>query len=344
VEEVLAQGLTRQGILAELTRRISDEVRYVAMEIGVNAFVPYDINLTLERLFGDCKDQSLLLAAALSAAGIQAVPAVIRTAPRGPLAEVPVSIALFDHALVFVPEDNLFLDPTVPFLGLGSLPWQDQGALALPILPGLDQPLSIPIDGAPVNTEELTLDLAPEGPRGLVISGHFSATGTRARARLRALTDPEGTRTLGLELLGRFFTVDQLSLARSSLDRQGAGRASLELEARGAFRSGGLAPGLRFQGTLAGASSRDEPLLLPFPFVDRVTLRASFDAFQPAPRVSQSSPHCAWSLEVTPRTLSLDFTVPERQLEVSEYQDFRACLGSLDRALAATRLQAGGPP
>ncbi len=344
VEESLAQGLSRQQLLAELTRRVSDEVRYVAMEIGVNAFVPYDINLTLERLFGDCKDQSLLLAAALSAAGIEAVPAVIRTAPRGPLGEVPVSIALFDHAVVFLPGDNLFLDPTVPFLGLGSLPWQDQGALALPILPGLDQPLAIPIDGAPVNTEELTLDLAPGGPRGLVISGQFSATGTRARARLRALTDPEGTRALGLELLGRFFTVDQLSLARASLERQGAGRALLDLEARGAFRSRGLAPGLRFQGTLAAPNSRAEALLLPFPFVDRVTLRAGFDAFLPAPRVSQSSPHCAWTLEVTPRTLSLELTVPERQIEVAAYPDFRACLGALDRALAATRLQPGGPP
>jgi hypothetical protein len=344
VEQHQLEGLEGRALLAELTRHISDEVRYVAMEIGVNSFVPYDINLTLERRFGDCKDQSLLLAAALTTAGIEAVPAVIRTAPRGPLEEVPVSIALFDHALVYVPSEQLFLDPTVPFLGLNSLPWQDQGALALPILPGLDQPLTIPVDGADVNTEALTLRFTRAPGQGLAIQGQLAAAGTRVRARLVALNDPEGTRDLARELLGRFFTVKDLTQATATLRRQDSGAATLELAALGTLGTGGIAPGLRYQHSLAGAATREEALLLPFPFVDRVHLTADFDAFLPTPRTTHDSPHCAWTLEISARSLDLELRLPERQVNAPAYAPFRDCLGALDRALAATRIRDGGQP
>lgn len=109
--------------------------RYIAQEFGVYSYKPYPVAETYARRFGDCKDKASLMIALLRAAGIEARLALVRTRSLGTVAPHPASMAVFDHAIVYIPKYDLWLDGTADY-AVRELPLEDQGALALTV--GLD--------------------------------------------------------------------------------------------------------------------------------------------------------------------------------------------------------------
>ena len=109
--------------------------RYVGLEFGIHGFKPYKVSQILARRFGDCKDKAALLVVLLREAGIDADMVLLRTRRGGQLAKLPASLAIFDHAIVFVPTLNLYLDGTAEFSGMDELPGQDQGVMVLRVGP-----------------------------------------------------------------------------------------------------------------------------------------------------------------------------------------------------------------
>jgi hypothetical protein len=85
------------------------------------------------RRFGDCKDKASLMIALLRAAGIDADIALVRTRRLGSIGEQATSIAIFNHAVVYVPKHDLWLDGTAEYAGSRELPIDDQGAMALTV-------------------------------------------------------------------------------------------------------------------------------------------------------------------------------------------------------------------
>lgn len=108
---------------------------YIAQEFGVYSYKPYPVTETYARRFGDCKDKASLMIALLRAAGIEARLALVRTRSLGAVAPHPASMAVFDHAIVYIPKYDLWLDGTADY-AVRELPLEDQGALALTV--GLD--------------------------------------------------------------------------------------------------------------------------------------------------------------------------------------------------------------
>lgn len=108
---------------------------YIAQEFGVYSYKPYPVAETYARRFGDCKDKASLMIALLRAAGIEARVALVRTRSLGAVAPHPASMAVFDHAIVYIPKYDLWLDGTADY-AVRELPLEDQGALALTV--GLD--------------------------------------------------------------------------------------------------------------------------------------------------------------------------------------------------------------
>ena len=123
-----------QRVLAHMTG-----IRYTGVELGEGSFVPRSPAETLGRRFGDCKDKSVLLVAALRALDIPAYVALLAAGED----ERDVDPALpgfgaFDHAIVYVPgTPALWIDPTDPYARLGELPASDQGRHALVAAPGV---------------------------------------------------------------------------------------------------------------------------------------------------------------------------------------------------------------
>ena len=81
----------------------------------------------LARRFGDCKDKAALMIALLREVGVASELVLVRTRRGGRLDTEPASLAIFDHAIVYVPKLDRYLDGTAEFSGLRELPAQDQG-------------------------------------------------------------------------------------------------------------------------------------------------------------------------------------------------------------------------
>ncbi len=89
----------------------------------------------LARRFGDCKDKAALMIALLREVGVPAELVLVRTRRGGHLDTEPASLAIFDHAIVYVPKLDRYLDGTAEFSGLTELPAQDQGVVVLRVGP-----------------------------------------------------------------------------------------------------------------------------------------------------------------------------------------------------------------
>lgn len=150
---------------------VAKNTRYVGLQFGVHSYKPYPADQVLARRFGDCKDKATLMIALLGQVGIPAEMVLVRTRRRGAMDREPASLAPFDHAIVYIPKQGLYLDATAEFAGTGELPFQDQGVMALHVgTTGAVRLTRTPLFSASANTlrveEELTI--APDGAVRLV--------------------------------------------------------------------------------------------------------------------------------------------------------------------------------
>jgi tetratricopeptide (TPR) repeat protein len=183
----------------------TDHVRYVGLELGIHGFQPYRVTDVVQRGFGDCKDTASLLYAMLTIAGIDARIALVRTTRNGEIATDPPSLAIFDHAIAYVPALDLFLDGTAEHGGIAELPSGDQGALTLVVGPESAQLTHIPVRHATDSGRhrDLTVTLAADGTATL--AGQETLVGTEAMAARGRYESPE-TREQRLEqTLGGLF-------------------------------------------------------------------------------------------------------------------------------------------
>ncbi len=102
------------------------KTRYVGLEFGIHGYKPYKVAQVFARKFGDCKDKASLLKVMLKEVGIDSTLVLARTRRGGGIAAEPASLAIFDHAIVYVPKYDLYLDGTAEFSGSVELPTPDQ--------------------------------------------------------------------------------------------------------------------------------------------------------------------------------------------------------------------------
>jgi transglutaminase-like putative cysteine protease len=196
--------------------------RYVGLEFGIHGFLPYRVPLIVQRGFGDCKDKASLLYTMLREAGIDARIVLVRTRRNGNITEQPASLSVFDHAIAYVPEFDLYLDGTAEHSGMDELPVQDQGVTVLRVGPKDAELHVTPVFDAAHNstrTRNLRVSLAADGSAQVegeeVVNGadaasfrdYYQAPGTRAERLERSL----GALYPGLQLeTQRFDALDKL--------------------------------------------------------------------------------------------------------------------------------------
>lgn len=115
---------------------VVSRTRYVGLEFGISAFKPFPVETILSRRFGDCKDKASLMHAMLESLGIDSRLTLLRMKRLGGIQEQPASLAVFNHAILYVPKYELFLDGTAEFHGSAELPADDRGAEVLVVDPG----------------------------------------------------------------------------------------------------------------------------------------------------------------------------------------------------------------
>lgn len=118
----LTQGLddtqARAIALSDWVRR---NIRYVAVYLGPGGVVPHPASSVLANRYGDCKDHAVLLQALLAAAGIPSSAALVNGDDAYRLPAVP-TLGVLNHVIVYVPQLQLFLDPTAGTVAGGFLP------------------------------------------------------------------------------------------------------------------------------------------------------------------------------------------------------------------------------
>jgi tetratricopeptide (TPR) repeat protein len=170
---LLPEGLPTERVarMRAILQKLHHEVRYTGVEFGAAKLTPQSPAEVLKRHYGDCKDKANLLVTMLRAAGIPADLALL-SAGTGPDVnrELP-GMNRFNHAIVYVPavKDGpqagrgpaVWIDATAEFNELGTLPYMDQGRMALIISPetrDLTQiPEPRPEDSVLVETRTFTL-------------------------------------------------------------------------------------------------------------------------------------------------------------------------------------------
>jgi tetratricopeptide (TPR) repeat protein len=165
-----AAGMKKPDLIAAILYRVRKDVRYTGINFGENAIIPHPPLDTLTRGYGDCKDQSVLLAAALRAGGIDAKLALLMAGDGLDVSSQLPGFGLFNHAIVYLPREGMWIDPTADFSLPGDLPLMDQGRRALIITPATTS-LSLTPDPPPSSNwfrEVREFRLAESGPATVV--------------------------------------------------------------------------------------------------------------------------------------------------------------------------------
>ncbi|MGC2745310.1 MAG: DUF3857 domain-containing protein, partial [Candidatus Angelobacter sp.] len=246
---------------------------YVALEFGIYSYKPYPVTQIYARRFGDCKDKASLMIALLRAAGIEAEIALVRTRSLGDVVAEPASIAVFNHAIVYVPKYDLWLDGTAEYAGR-ELPLEDQGALSLTVsLSGAAQIRHIPMSRAADNYTRHIIrgELSAQG----VIQ--FSGSTTTRGEDAPGLRHDLAVREQQLDMFRRELAEVFPSVQVDSVAVHGAEvlSSSVSVEFQGALNSPQYKRVVSLSSSwmprsyvaaLAGSSTRTQDLVLPSPW------------------------------------------------------------------------------
>lgn len=173
-----------------LSNWVTQNVRYVAVSVGQGTLAPTPADETIANRYGDCKADTALLAALLAARGIASEAVLINTnLARYVLPETPV--ADFNHVILYVPELDLYVDPTWNLAAFGVLPWGQYDKPIVHAVAGQSRVARTPPQRAEDNVSEVAT-VATVSP-----DGRISGT-TREHARGAMATDLKGWMAVGL--------------------------------------------------------------------------------------------------------------------------------------------------
>jgi tetratricopeptide (TPR) repeat protein len=130
-DEITA-GITDRRAQAEaIDRWVKRNIRYVALYLDAAAgWIPHEPNEIIKLRYGDCKDHATLMGALLAAKGIASEAVVINAGNVYTLPQVAVR-GYFNHMIIYLPEFELYDDPTVSTAAFGVL---GQGDYDKPVL------------------------------------------------------------------------------------------------------------------------------------------------------------------------------------------------------------------
>ncbi|HEX7285288.1 MAG TPA: DUF3857 and transglutaminase domain-containing protein [Candidatus Angelobacter sp.] len=180
VAELTASSKTQLDKMKSISRFVQQDIRYVAVELGIGGWQPHFAADVFSHRYGDCKDKATLMRSMLSEIGVESYHVVINT-ERGAITPASPAHQGFNHAILAIKlpqgvEDPsllatlqhpklgklLFFDPTDELTPLGQIRGALQSNYALLVTPDGGDLLELPKQPASTNsvqrTAKLTLD------------------------------------------------------------------------------------------------------------------------------------------------------------------------------------------
>ncbi len=328
--------------------------RYLHLGLGIHGWKPYRTSTVMRNRYGDCKDKAALLKVMIEEAGLDAEMVLVRTRRLGRVDDSPASMHVFNHAVTYVPELDLFLDATARFNGPYELTQMDQGAQALIVRDGGSvEWVTMPIDEPDDNLlrQELDIDLRGEVA---VISGRVEAHGTSAVNYRRRFEDPERRDELFEAQLGRTFPGAVLleaeyenldALTRPTMIRFRAEVPGVLRGSPGAQSVYPVAAPRDLLGAHARQPTRHQDLMFRVPFANEAQVRFTLPDDLAVERIPDDQRVESEFGEMQMSYLSADdgsivvevrYAIGVQRVPVAQYEEFRQFVAEMDSAINET--------
>lgn len=118
--EIVGDASDRRTKAARLHNWVARHIRYVGIGLQDGGYTSQPASAALAARYGDCKAHATLLKALLAAQGIEANFVLVNSG--GGFSITELATPNFDHAIAYLPEFDLYLDPTAELVSFGSLP------------------------------------------------------------------------------------------------------------------------------------------------------------------------------------------------------------------------------
>lgn len=171
--EVVGDAATDRVRTERLHGWVASTIRYVGIGLDDGGWTSQPAAAVLTAGYGDCKGHAVLLKSLLAAVGIAADLVVVNAGPQYTLTDV--ATPNFDHAIVYIPALDTYLDPTARSIAFGSLPPSLYGKPALDIDRGRLTAIPVMTPGDFALTSKTDYTLLPDGTRRAV--SRFAGTG-----------------------------------------------------------------------------------------------------------------------------------------------------------------------
>ncbi len=113
-ENLVDRAATEQEKIKAVYAYLQNNFRYVYAHLGRGGYEPHFAAEVVNRLYGDCKDQTILAVALLNALDVKALPALVVT-PRADRPSMSLVAMYFDHMIVWIPgeeDSGIWMDTT----------------------------------------------------------------------------------------------------------------------------------------------------------------------------------------------------------------------------------------
>ena len=180
VAALTANTTTALDKMKALANFVQDDIRYVAIELGIGGYQPHAAAEVFGHLYGDCKDKATLMGSMLHEIGVDSYYVVINSERGSVNAETPAHGA-FDHVIIAIkllegvsdpslvaviqhPKLGriLFFDPTDELTPLGQISGNLQDNYGLLVTPAGGELVALPRQPSAMNSihrsAKLTLD------------------------------------------------------------------------------------------------------------------------------------------------------------------------------------------
>jgi TPR repeat protein/transglutaminase-like putative cysteine protease len=184
--KIIGDTTTTVGKVERLHNWVAQNIRYVGIGFEDGGLTSQPAAAVLASRYGDSKAHATLLKALLAAQGIEVNLVAVNSDPHYTLTEVATQN--FDHAIVYVPELDQYLDPTASQLAFGALPSELSGKPVLNIDTGKLRVIPVMSSARFALASDTETTLAPDGTRQgrtlLSGLGLGAALGRKAARRL----------------------------------------------------------------------------------------------------------------------------------------------------------------
>jgi predicted transglutaminase-like cysteine proteinase len=183
VAELTSSTKTQSEKMKAISRFVQQDIRYVAIELGIGGWQPHYASDVFTHRYGDCKDKATLMRSMLQEIGVESYHLVINTT-RGSITPETPAYQGFNHAIIAikVPQDAvdssmvatiqhpklgklLFFDPTNELTPFGQIGGYLQSNYGLLVTPDGGELVELPKQPSATNSIQRTgkLTLEPSG-------------------------------------------------------------------------------------------------------------------------------------------------------------------------------------